>query len=183
MNIDEAQWESLRQVWQSTPADIDASPLRKVVRAHRRRLMATVIGEVLMVLAFAALSVLVARDGIAAWEIVWLITLWSFAIVAVAFVIVNRRGTWSALGDSVADYVALTRLRALRQRQMIVFAAVLFIAEAMAVIAQLLWFDRFTLLTAVLLGASGIAVAAWCWTVLRRVKRDLELVRSFLLEP
>jgi hypothetical protein len=180
MTSSESEWESIGKLWRSAPVEVDAAPLRRIVRAHRRRLVLTTVGEAAMVIAAALLSVFVVRDGVAAWEIVWLATLWVFVAVAIVYAIRNRRGTWSTLGDSVADYVALTRLRAARQRQMVRFMCGFFVVEAIAVTAQLWWYDRFTLFAALLLGTSGVAVGVWCWIVLRRVKREMEIVREIV---
>lgn len=180
MTSSESEWESIAELWRSAPVEVDAAPLRRIVRAHRRRLIVTTVGEASIVIALALLSVFVMRDEIAAWEMIWLATLWAFVAVATGYAIRNRRGTWSTLGDSVADYAALTRLRAMRQRQMVRFMCGFFVVEAIAVAVQLWWYDRFTPFAAILLGTSGVAVGVWCWIVLRRVRREMEIVREML---
>ena len=172
-------WELLSEAWQATPAPAHAASLRDIVRSHRRRLLFVAAVEIMIVLAFAALSVFVVSDGVAPWEAVWLITLWGFTIIAVTFAIWNRRGTWTALGESVEEYVRITRLRAERRMRSVYFACGLFVAEGVAIVVQLAWFDRFTMLAAVLLAASGAAIGAWCWGTKRRVAREIETIDNY----
>ncbi len=176
-----AEWEDLAAAWQKADeAPVDLAPLRRLLAAQRRRLVAVVLGEAALVLAFAWLSWLVVRDGVQAWETVWLLTLWGFTFVAVAFALWNRRGTWRSLGESVEEYVRLARLRARRARRSLVFAAGLLVAEVVAVVAQLAWFGRASggtgvLVAGLLVGAVAMA-AAGCWLAARRIRRDLALL-------
>lgn len=173
------EWTDLAVLWQAAADRAGAAPLRKIVASHRRRLLLVAVVEIAIVLAVACLSAFAGRDELALWEIVWLITLWGFTIVASAFAWWNRRGTWHALGESVEEYVRLTRLRAARQMRSIDFACGLFVAEVGAIVSQLLWFDRFTLLTSALLATSGAVMAGWCWAAKRKVARDLALVEEY----
>ena len=177
--MNDAEWESLAAIWTASAEQVDAAPLRRIVAAHRRRLIAASLGELAMLVALAWLTYAVFRDGIAAWEVVWAITLWGFAAIACAFVWWNRRGTWSAMSDSVAGHVRLTRIRAQRQRASLRFGAGLFVAEAIAVVAQLMWFDRFTYKSALLLAASGAVVAVWVVVASRKIARELRVVDEY----
>ncbi len=166
-------WELLGQAWRATPENVDVTSLRDIVRSQRRKLMIVTAGEIAIVIAFAALSAFVVSDGIELWEAIWLITLWGFTTIACTFAIWNRRSTWTALGESVEEYVRITRLRAERRMRSVYFACGLFVAEAIAIVVQLLWFDRFTLLGALLLAASGSAIGVWCWVTRRDIAREL----------
>lgn len=177
--MNDAEWDSLSRVWTASAEPVDAAPLRKIVASHRRRLIAVSLSELALVVVLAWLTYAVFRDGIAPWEVVWAITLWSFVVIAAAFVWWNRRGTWTAIGDSVADHVRLTRIRAERQRTSLRFGAGLFVAEAIAVIAQLLWFDRFTSKSAMILAASALIGVACMIYISRKITRDLRVVREF----
>jgi hypothetical protein len=177
--MNDAEWDSLSAIWTASEERVDAAPLRKIVAAHRRRLIAVSAGELATLAALAWLTYVVLRDGARAWEIVWAITLWGFAAIAGAFVWWNRRGTWQALSDSVAEHVRLTRVRAERQRTSLRFGIALFFAEAIAVVAQLMWFDRLTVKTFVLLAASAVIVAVCVIVGQRRIARDLRVVEEY----
>jgi hypothetical protein len=179
MSVHENEWESLAQAWRTTGAPVDSAPLRRRVAGHRRLLVAATLGEILLVAAFVWLSVIVAGDGVEPWEMVWLTTLWGFSLLAAAFAWWNRRGTWSALGESVEEFVHLTRLRAERQRRSIVFSLGLFVAEAVIIAAQLAWFGRLTLFAGAILAALGGLVAAWCRAMQKKVARDLAAVEEY----
>ena len=184
MSTPVAEWEDLAAAWQSVDGTIDEpidlAPLRRLLAAQRRRLVAVVLGEAALVLAFGWLTWLVARDGVEAWEAVWLVTLWGFTVVAVAFALWNRRGTWRSLGESVEEYVRLARLRARRARRSLGFAGALLVAEVVAVVAQVVWFGRASgstgLLVAGLLVAAVAVAAAGCWLAARRIRRELALL-------
>jgi len=170
------EWDDLGAAWRAADEPVDLGPLRRLVATQRRRLVAVVAGEAALVLAFAALSWLVARDGVATWEAVWLATLWSFTAVAVAFAAWNRRGTWAGLGESVEDHLRVARLRARRALAAVSFAIGLLVAEVVAVAVELAWYDRFGATEIALLAAVAGAVAAWCGWTRRRVRRELALL-------
>jgi len=176
-----AEWEDLAADWQTADeGPVDVAPLRRLLAAQRRRLVAVVLGEAALVLAFGWLSWLVVRDGVEAWEVVWLLTLWGFTVVAVGFALWNRRGTWRSLGESVEEYVRLARLRAQRARASLVFSCGLLAAEVLAVVAQLIWFGRANgplgLVVGSLLVAAISVVAGGCWLAARRIRRELALL-------
>lgn len=177
--MNETEWNALGELWVSSLQPVDAGALKEVVASHRRRLVAAVAGEVALVVAFVWLTRMVLRDGIEAWELVWTVTLWTFMAAAVAFAWWNRHGTWRAFGDSVADYVHLTRVRAERQRRSLRFGVALFAAEVVAIVAQLQWFGRLTEMALLLLGASALIVVAWVIVARRKVQRDLAVVEEY----
>ncbi len=179
MSLPEGEWESLALDWRAASGPVDAAPLRRKVAAHRRRLIAATVGEILLVASFAWLSWLVAGDGVEPWEVVFLTTLWGFTLLAGAFAWWNRRGTWRALGESVEEFVRLTRLRAERQTRSIDFSLGLFAAEAVIIVAQLAWFGRLTAIAGLLLAVAGAVVGAWCWAMKRRVASDLAGLREY----
>lgn len=135
-----------------------------MVAAERRRLAAIAAGEVALLAGFAWLSWAVLREDLAAWKVVWVVTLWSFAAIAVSFAWWNRRGTWHAMGRSVAEY---RRLRVTRRMRAARFACALFVTEVIVVVAELAWFDRLTVAAASILAASALPLGAW-WLWIRR---------------
>ena len=165
MTINERDWDSLTRVWQSSRDEVTAARLSELVAAERRRLAATVVGELLVIGAFVVLSWLAMRDGLAAWEAVWLTTLWLFTAVAAPFAWWNRRGAWSSMVESVAEF---ERRRMARRRRTLHFASALFIAEVLVVSIELAWFDRFSVLATQLLVAMTIAFVVWLTWMKRR---------------
>jgi hypothetical protein len=170
MNAHEREWESLADLWRESREEIHRAPLRQMVASHRRRLAAVAAGEVLAVAGFAWLSWLSVRDGIVLWEAVWLSTLWGFTAVAVPFAWWNRRGAWNAIAESAAEY---QRQRAARRIRSLRFGCALFAAEAVAVAAELAWFDRFTPLAAALLGLLTLLTGAWALWMKNRAAHEL----------
>ena len=172
MTTNEEEWESISALWQTSQRDVAETPLRRLIAAQRRGVVAATVGEIALLGGFLYWSLLVARDGVATWEAVWLVTLWTFAAVAAAFAWWNRRGTWSAIGRSVAEY---RRLRATKHLRSIRFAWVLFVAEIVVVAAELAWFDRFTVSAAVILAVLALPLGVWSLWAKRRATRDIEL--------
>ncbi len=168
----EQDWESLSDVWRSSLEGVDRAPLRNLVASRRRRLAAVVAGEVLTVAGFAWLSWFIVRDGVAVWETVWLTSLWGFTAIASAFLWWNRRGAWHAMTESVAEYQRQCTARRLRSLR---FGYALFIAEVIAVVAQLAWFGRFTIAAALFLGAFGALFAVWAAWMRRQAARKTEI--------
>jgi hypothetical protein len=139
MNANEREWEALSGVWRTAVEEVDREPLHRLIAAERRRLVGVVIGEMAMLAGFAWMTWLFVRDGVEVWEAVWLSTIWMFTAVAIPFAWWNRRGAWRSLADSVADCL---RQRAARRLRTLRFACGLFVAEVVAVVAELAWFDR-----------------------------------------
>lgn len=172
MTTNEEEWQSISALWQTSHRDVGETSLRRLVAAQRRGVVAATVGEIAVLGGVLYWSLMVARDGVAVWEAVWLVTLWTFAAVAAAFAWWNRRGTWSAMGRSVAEY---RRLRAAKHLRSVRFAWVLFVAEIVVVAAELAWFDRFTVSAAVILAALALPLGVWSVWAKRRAARDMEL--------
>lgn len=183
MTTHERDWDSLTRDWRASDEEVPTATLRRLIAAERRRTLAVGAGEAATIAAFAWLSWLVSRDGLAAWETVWLSTLWMFTAIAVPFAWWNRRGTWTALVESVAEY---ERLRERRRHRTLRFACALFLAEVVVVVIELAWFDRLTVTALVGLLALSIVFAAWAlWmrrslrsTATRVFTEDQEIKRS-----
>ena len=165
MTSNDRDWEALTSTWQSSRVEVPAGTLSRLVAAERRRLAATVVGECVGIAVFAALSWLAIRDGLEPWETVWLTTIWLFTAIAMPFAWWNRRGAWTSMVESVAEF---ERRRTARRRRTLRFASALFIAEVLVVSIQLAWFDRITGLAIALLVAMTIAFAAWVIWMRRR---------------
>jgi hypothetical protein len=158
-------WQSLTRVWQSAGEEPAPATLSRLIAAERRRLAGTVIGELVIVAAFVWTSWLAWRDGFAAWEIVWLTTLWLFTAVAAPFAWWNRRGAWTSMVESVAEF---ERRRTARRQRTLRFAVVLFLAEVVVVSIELAWFGRFNQVSALCLGSFTSVFALWVLWMKRR---------------
>ena len=164
MTTNEKEWESISALWQTSHRNVADTSLRRLVAAQRRGVVAATVGEIALLGGFLYWSWLVTRDGVAVWEAVWLVTVWTFAAVAAAFAWWNRRGTWNAMGRSVAEY---RRLRATKHLRSVRFAWALFVAE-IVVAAELAS-------AAVILAALALPLAVWSVWAKRRAAREIEL--------
>ena len=170
MSANEREWELLSELWTSDQGV--GAPVPELVASYRRRLAAVVAGEILTVATFAWLSWLFLRDGAEVWEAVWLTTLWSFTAVAVPFAWWNRRGTWNAMGETVAEF---QRRRAARRLRSLQFACGLFVAEVVVVGVELAWFDRFTATAALSLATFAVTFGVWAIWMRNRVARERQM--------
>ena len=187
------EWRELSQAWatgdEESASGADTAHangpldlLRRRAERDRRRRFVVVAIEWLLCAALAALTVVVLRGGAAAWEVIWLASLWGFAAVAMGFAWWNRRATWRAAGVALDDYVRLARLRAERQLRTVRFVLALFAAEAIVVIAQLAWFDRLVPVAVAALAAAGGVVVFWCVVARRRLLREISRIDAFSSE-
>ena len=179
MTMNENEWTSLSELWRSADDRVDAAPLRRTVATHRLMLVAVTAVEILFTLALAWLTYAVLRGGMTSWKVAWAISVWVFVAIAFSFVLWNRRGTWTADSESVAEYVRLTRLRAERQLRSLRFAVGLLVAESIVVLVQLIAFDRLTVTAMALLAASVAVIAAWIVLMRRKIRRDLSIASDF----
>ena len=182
------EWSGWLDAWAAEapprPAADPAGLADLLRRLHRQRLrmLAVAAAEVLLMLLLIAASVAVLHGGAVAWEVTWVITLWVFACVAVAFAWWNRRATWRAAGAAVEDAVRLARLRGERQLRTLDFVLLLYAAEAVAVVAQLAWFGRLAPVAVWALAAGAGLVAAWSGVMRRRLRRELARIDAFARE-
>lgn len=165
MTSNNHEWDSLTRVWQSAGEQPGPTTLSRLIAAERRRLAATVVGELLVIAAFVGISWLTWRDGLASWEKVWLTTLWLFTALAAPFAWWNRRGAWTSMVESVAEF---ERRRTARRRRTLRFGSALFVAEIVVVSMQLAWFDRFSQLSVLLLASLTVVFALWVLWMKRR---------------
>ena len=175
----ERQWQAWTAAWTATEEPAAAAQLRRQTARQRTRLVLAAAGEGILVLGLAVLTFAVLAREPESWAVVWLATLWGFALLALGFAVWNRRATWRAAGETVSDHLRLSRLRCERQRRTIRFALLLFAAEAVAIIAQLEWFDRLVPAALYLLAALGAALGVWSLWAQRRLARELERIAAF----
>jgi hypothetical protein len=182
---DDAEWARWQADYQAMADWPPVRDLRRRVVRHGRLMRVWFLFE--LVLTAAVLGGSAWRLALApgAWMWAWTISVWGFTALAVAFAIINRRGTWGAgAADlSLAAQLDLTELRCRRQLRTV---AVLppFLAAEIAVVAILLatspgrsWPITFASLAGVFL-----AIAAG-WLVLRaRTRRRLAQVTAIRAE-
>ena len=173
MNANEREWESLSNLWRDPGQEIGRAALRRLVASHRRRLVAVAAGEASIVAGFIWLSLLFVRDGLVAWEAVWLSTLWIFTAIAAPVSWWNRRGSWHSMTESVAEF---RRQRAMRWLRSLLFACWLFVAEVIVAAGELAWFGRFTSLAAGSLAALTVVFVAWALWMRKRIAAEVAQV-------
>jgi hypothetical protein len=179
MTMNETEWKAIESLWRTADEAVDAKPLRRAVSVHRRWMFFAAVGEASFAVALVWLTWKVLREGAFGWRLVWAVSVWAFALAAFAFVWWNRRGTWTASGNSVADFIRLTRLRAKRQSLSLRFFLVFSIAETVVVVGQLVWFDRFSVFAGALLGMILAGMGVWYVVVRRRIARDLAIAAAY----
>jgi len=172
-------WDDLTELWRSDASELKLPPLQRLAATDRRRLVLLEAGEMALIGVFAILSAIALARGLEPWSLVWLVTLWFFTAVAVLFAQWNRNLAWYALSETVESYLGLARIRAERRIWAARFGIVLLAFEVVAVVAQLIWFDRFSVTAGVLLGALVIVLTAWCAHSARQARRELALLESY----
>ncbi len=124
---------TLRELWVAEPPApaLDFVALRR--RAHRRSLglrLAAVV-EVLFALAGTAWLLDLARSSGRGVDVLLLAGFVLLVGSALAFTWWNRRGVWSAAGETAADFLRLSRERCRRRRRSVHFGFGLLAAEAL----------------------------------------------------
>ena len=166
--------EAWREQWQADAA-VPANLRRKVERGSR---------NMRLLLAAEALITVVLGGGSTLWALVEPRTemvvlsaaVWLFLVSAWTFATINRRGTWSPLAASTAEFVDLSIRRCQRRLASSAFGAVLYSVEMAFCLAWLYWDPaRREPLPAIIFGvATPIFVAGLVWY---RRKTRLELER------
>ena len=187
-------WDRLSAEWRAQPRMGDepagdvARRLRERVRRHTRLQWLILAGEIALTIVFVLVvrSLLAAPGGrglVPAVAIVAMIVLvWSFALW-------NRRGSWRPLGESTAEYIRLSRVRARAGRRTVRFTRVVLV---LALAGYVPWFAvrlrdgalvsaewwRWTLLA-----ATYAVYLGWCSWYGRRLDREIEMLREIESEP
>src|SRR5262249_6806819 len=132
-------------------------------RGQRRRMIATVVFEVLLTASAIAVIAAALLRFPSPLNVLRTVDTAAFIVATWTFAAFNRRGTWSALGNSVGDFLALMRLRSIRKLRAARFSVVAVAAQAAFVLA-IYRFPRFAerLGVAPSDGAAGWWVALLC---------------------
>jgi hypothetical protein len=179
--------------WQSSAAAEWRTPsfdIRSHAARAGRRLTVRYASGCLFALVFLAVSALYAQRHPTLQWLLWAAAVWIATLVAVAFMIWNGRGLWTAADRSSAAYVELSRKRCVAELRAVRFGYALLSAELVVVIPWLLWdffskrslpgFDRASHLSgfAVLL-ALTVGYLVWFTLYRRRKLRELALLADF----
>jgi hypothetical protein len=132
----EIPWGELARTWQSGPAVIDHSAIRRVADRQTMQMRISVVGEVALSLAAVVLIWWIGVERGAA-ALGWAIAAGLHTAVVWAFSIWNRIGIWRPLGRATVDYLRLTQERCRRQRRSATFALWLVGVEVLALMAWL----------------------------------------------
>ncbi|NKB86962.1 MAG: hypothetical protein GKS06_01905 [Acidobacteria bacterium] len=142
MNERMDSWDSLAERWRSG-SDAPALDLQKRVRAahlwSNARLWGVVALEVFIVLTFVAWTINQLQGPLSNADVSHLLFAWVTVLVSLVFAIRNRRGIWTASGETTADFLALCERRAERKLQTARFVARFTVALWVASVALSTW--------------------------------------------
>jgi hypothetical protein len=192
MNVDMelAAWRADWLAHQPSDTTMLAIDLRRLVDRKRRQMALSLFGHLLFGLALLAFSGwIVSRMPTLEW-ILWAAVIWITTFLAAGFSVWNTRGTWQALSQSNAAFLALSRERCLRQWRTNRVGR-WFLAVQLAIVGSWLSWDfavhRLTLGRYLIGGAVTILMAVayleWFAYRERRIRRDLGRFDDFESEP
>lgn len=132
-NTDELVWQDWSATWRSDrESAVLVADIRRAVDRQSRAMRLALMGEV--VLTFAALGfvawIVVAEREVSRWG--WVTAVLLHTVTVWAFALWNRRGVWSPLGETVADYLVVARERLERRRLASNFVVALVAMEMVA---------------------------------------------------
>ena len=172
------EWQGLTELWTSQ-SDADALTLRKLVRRSRLRLGLAQTAEALILAGLGVLTFVFVRRGLTAFDKLWLVTAWSFAVIASVLSLWNQRGMWEPLGSSTTDYLCVFREHCRRQRRNVRLAVGLYVAEVIVIIVELAILHTLTITAWLMLGALGVLLGVWAVLTERRIRREAECAAAF----
>lgn len=182
---DDAEWVRWQADFQAMADTPPVRELRRRVVRHGRLLRAWFLAELIVVAVMLAGSAwLLAREP-GTWRWAWTISVWGFTAMALAYTIINRRGTWGAgaANLTLAAQLDLAELRCRRQLRTVAFLPAFLAAEVVMVAILLATSpDRNWPIAIGLLVAMLLAIAAG-WLALRaRTRRQLAQVAAIRRE-
>jgi hypothetical protein len=185
MNPDQelANW---RQDWLAQEESPGNFEIRRIIDRQRRRMAASLAGQLLLGLAMLGFSAWFASQRWTAEWIAWAAVIWISTFVASGFAIWNSAGNWTSLDQSTAGFAALGRRRCLAALREIRFGR-WFTAIGLAIVVPWITWDfaiRHPSLGALLLGdgiAFGFSAVYLIWFAVwrRRKLKELEELNSF----
>jgi hypothetical protein len=165
--------EAWREQWQAdAPAPAD---LRRKVARGSRNLRLLLALEALVTVVMGGGSALLAAMEPRTEMVVLSAAIWVFLAAAWAFAVVNRRGVWSPVAASTAEFLDLSIRRCQRRLAASAFGAGLYFVEVAFCLTWLYWVpERRTALPAVVFAVlTPLFVAALVW-YRRRTRAELE---------
>jgi len=160
--IPDPEWATLQEDFHRLAEPPAAAALRRRVERHDRWLRWLFAGELTLAAVFVGGPLLWLAIAAPPWKWAWAATLWSYTAVALAYAIWNRRGVWTASGDSLAAQLELEARRCRRARRTLLFVPLLMVAEAAAIVALFeAYFPGGLARAWQLLAACGAGVAVW----------------------
>lgn len=133
---EELAWREWEAAWRSDhPAEPTFEEIRRSVDRQTRSMRLTLGGEVVATLAMLGLAAWVLLEEPGPARLGWGIAAVLHTAVVWGFVLWNRRGIWSPLGESVIDYLAIARTRLERRRRTAAFVIGLVAVEVVALAA------------------------------------------------
>jgi len=177
--------EELREDWQSTAAGTNASPgiaaLRRQVRRETRNMRGSLVAPLVVSLVIGGRMLALAVRSGDYDHMIFAVETWLFVAVMWLGCAWIARGTWDLLGESTADFVALSLRRARSRIIGAVFGGIMYLAQLVFIVSWKTLYtpqalgDVATSWPVVALGWIGFpAYIAWSLWFTRAQRREIE---------
>lgn len=173
------EWTELIEQWTAVDdSTIHFDALRARIEAEHRRMIRSVVIDVVVSVLFAAVAGYAVLQFPSAWTRLFAVDVAAMLLATWAFAVWNRRGTWQPLGETTESFLRLARLRCRRKIQAVRFGAEVTIAQLIAVAAWRVWgpqqapfapTELFEVLPAVVV----VVFIVWLSVSRRRASREL----------
>jgi drug/metabolite transporter (DMT)-like permease len=140
MDLELAAWRTDWQAYQPSDAAMLRLDLRRLVERERQKMALGLFGQLLVGAILLAFSAWFASTHPALEWILWAAVIWAGTFFAAGFAVWNKAGTWSALSQSNAAFLDLSRQRCLRELHALRIGR-WFLAVQLAIVAAWLSWD------------------------------------------
>ena len=135
-------WAELIEDWNGDRPDVRADMLRARVDRERRRMVRTIVAELVLTIVVVVAAVYALFQFPSDWTRLFTLNLGMMLVTMWGFAFWNRRGLWHPLGETTDAFVRLARLRCRRKLQALGFATAVFGAQLLVVGAWRVWGPR-----------------------------------------
>lgn len=139
MSVGDREWEAWAEDWRAEPGDDPPPDLLRRVRRQGRLMLALTVAELLFSGAMLGFSTWFVWSRPRPLWVVWLVAVWVFTLVAQAYSLVNRAGTWRPAAQTTRAFLELCHRRCLRKLRTVRFVPWLLAAELGFLVAFGLW--------------------------------------------
>ena len=135
-------WAELIEDWNGDRPDVRADMIRVRVDRERRRMVRTVVAEIILTIVVVVAAAYALFRFPSDWTRLFTLNLGMMLVAMWGFAVWNRRGLWRPLGETTEAFVRLARLRCRRKLQALGFATAVVGAQLLFVAAWRVWGPR-----------------------------------------